>query len=42
MAVTGKTPQRVNILINKKVIEQIMDLMYLGSHISSCEHQKRY
>jgi hypothetical protein len=19
-----------------------MDLMYLGSHISSCEHQKRY
>jgi hypothetical protein len=40
MAVTGKTPQRVKILINNKIIEQRMDFIYSGSHISPFEHQK--
>jgi hypothetical protein len=40
MAVTRKTPQRVKILINNKIIEQRMDFIYLGSHISPFEHQK--
>jgi hypothetical protein len=40
MAVTDKTPQRVKILINNKIIEQSMDFIYVGSHISPFEHQK--
>jgi hypothetical protein len=39
MAVTGKTPRLI--LINNKIIEQRMDFIYLGSHNSQFEHQKR-
>jgi hypothetical protein len=40
MGVTGKTPHRVKILISNKIIEQMMDFIYLESHISPFEHQK--
>jgi hypothetical protein len=40
MAATGKTPQRVKILMNNKIIEQRMGFIYLGNHISPFEHQK--
>jgi hypothetical protein len=40
MTVTGKNPQRVKTLINNKIIEQRMDFVYSGSHISPFEYQK--
>jgi hypothetical protein len=40
MAVTAKPPQRFKILINIKIIEQRMDFIYLGSHISLFENQR--
>jgi hypothetical protein len=40
MAATGKTPQRVKVLINNILSELRMDSMYLGSHISPFEHRK--
>ena len=40
MAMNGKIIPRVKIVINKKVIEQVTEFIYLGSHISQHNHQK--
>jgi hypothetical protein len=40
MVVTGRTQQRVQILISNKITEQRMDCVYVGSHMSPFERQK--
>ena len=39
MAVCGKRPLRAKIVIDNKIIEQVNDFVYLGSHISLYNHQ---
>ena len=40
MAMNGKSIPRVKIVINNKIIEQVTEFIYLGSHLSQYNNQK--
>ena len=40
MAKNGKRIPRVKIIINNKIIEQVTEFIYLGSHLSQYNNQK--
>jgi hypothetical protein len=40
MAMNGKRIPRVKIVINNKIIEQVTQFIYLGSHLSQYNNQK--
>ena len=41
MAMNGKRIPRVKIVINNKIIEQVTQFIYLGSHLSQYNNQIR-